>query len=59
MVKVAKSAADNAGLEAVLDILRQGNSFCEIGLIDGLPRSANVVAIGPSVCYFLPQDAFR
>ena len=34
-----------------------GNSFGEISLIDGLPRSANVVALGPTVCYFLPRDA--
>ena len=58
MVKVTKKAADTAGVEAVLAILRSGNSFGEISLIDGLPRSANVVAMGPTVCYFLPRDAF-
>ena len=58
MVKVTKSSADTAGVEAVLAMLRPGNSFGELSLIDGLPRSANVVAMSPTVCYFLPRDAF-
>ena len=58
MVKVTKSAADSAGVEAVLAILKLGNSFGELSLIDGLPRSANVVAMAPTVCYFLPREAF-
>lgn len=57
-VKVTKSAAESAGVEAVLAILRQGNSFGELSLIDGLPRSANVTAMGPVECYFLPRAAF-
>ena len=44
--------------EAVLAILRPGNCFGEIGLIDGLPPSANVTAVEPMECYFLPRDAF-
>ena len=58
MVKVTKSATDSAGVEAVLAILKLGNSFGELSLIDGLPRSANVVAMAPTVCYFLPREAF-
>ena len=58
MAKVTKSSADAAGVEAVLAILRKGNSFGELSLIDGLPRSANVAAMGPMECYFLPRDAF-
>ena len=58
MAKVTKSAADTAGVEAVLAILREGNSFGEISLIDGLPRSANVTAMGPMECYFLPRNSF-
>lgn len=58
MAKVTKSASEASGVEAVLAILRPGNSFGEISLIDGLPRSANVAAMGPMVCYFLPRDAF-
>ncbi len=44
--------------EAVLAILRPGNCFGEIGLIDGLPPSANVTAMEPMECYFLPREAF-
>ncbi len=58
VAQVTKSAAGAAGSEAVLATLHQGNCFGEISLIDGLPRSANVTAIGPIVCYFLPRDAF-
>ena len=57
-VKVTKSATDDSGAETVLAILREGTSFGEIGLIDGLPRSANATAIEPTTCYFLPRDGF-
>ena len=30
----------------------------ELGLIDGMRRSANVTAIEPVECYFLPREAF-
>lgn len=56
--KVTKSAAGAQGVEAVLGILLQGDSFGEIGLIDGLPRSASVSAMGEMECYFLPRAAF-
>ncbi|PKB63833.1 MAG: hypothetical protein BZY80_05320 [SAR202 cluster bacterium Io17-Chloro-G2] len=56
--KVTKTAAESAGVEAVLAILRSGNSFGELSLIDGLPRSANVTAMGPVECYFLPRASF-
>ena len=58
MAKVTKGATETAGVEAVLAILREGNSFGELSLIDGQPRSANVTAMGPMECYFLPRDAF-
>ena len=58
MAKVTKWATDSEGVSAVLSILRQGNSFGEIGLIDGLPRSAGVSAMGPVECYFLPRTEF-
>ena len=44
--------------EAVLAILHPGQCFGEIGLIDGLPPSANVATMEPMECYFLPRDAF-
>ena len=58
MAKVSKSSSGSAGVEAVLAILREGESFGELGLIDGLARSANVIAMGPVECYFLPRAAF-
>jgi len=58
MAKVSKSSSGATGVEAVLAILREGDSFGELGLIDGLPRSANVTAMGPVECYFLPRAAF-
>jgi CRP-like cAMP-binding protein len=42
----------------VLAILGQGHSFGEIGLLDGLPPSANVTAMESMECYFLSRDAF-
>jgi CRP/FNR family cyclic AMP-dependent transcriptional regulator len=50
--------AEGGGPEAVMAILGQGDSFGEIGLIDGLPRSANVTAMQPMECYFLARDVF-
>jgi len=44
--------------EAVLAILGQGNCFGEIGLLDGLPPSANVTAMEPMECYVLSRDDF-
>lgn len=58
MVRVTKRS-DASQSEAVLDILRPGDTFGELGLIDGLPRSANVSAMGPLECYFLSRDAFQ
>lgn len=44
--------------EAVLAILGQGHCFGEIGLLDGLPPSANVTAMEPMECYVLSRDDF-
>jgi len=44
--------------EAVLAILGQGDCFGEIGLLDGLPPSANVTAMEPMECYVLSRDDF-
>ena len=54
---VTKSKEKGAS-EAVLAMLSPGKSFGEIGLIDGLPRTANVSAMGPMECYFLDRDTF-
>jgi CRP-like cAMP-binding protein len=56
-VKVTKSAQAE-GVEATLAILRGGDSFGEMSLIDGLPHSADVAAMQPVECYFLGRDDF-
>ena len=55
--KVTKST-EGGKTEAVLNLLRPGDSFGEIGLIDGLPRTAGVWAMGAMECWFLSRDAF-
>lgn len=58
MAKVTKPSRDTAGVEAVLSILREGDIFGQLGLVDGLPRSAAVTAMTPVECYYLPRAAF-
>ena len=55
--KVTKPS-ETGDAEAVLAIPRPGHCFGQIGLIDGLPPSANVTAMESMECYFLPRDAF-
>lgn len=57
MAQVTKPAG-GGDLEVDLATLLQGESFGEIGLIDGLPRSANVTAKEPLTCYYLPRPVF-
>ena len=57
LAKVTRSS-QSWEAEAVLAILHAGQCFGEIGLIDGLPPSANVATMEPMECYFLPRDAF-
>ena len=52
------TSSENGEVEAVIAILREGNWFGEIGLIDGLPPSANVCAMSTMECFFLPRRAF-
>ena len=44
--------------EAVLAILGHGHCFGEIGLLDGLPPSANVTAMEAMECYVLSREDF-
>ena len=57
VAKVTK-ASQSWEAEAVLAILCAGHCFGEIGLIDGLPPSANVTVMEPMECYFLARAAF-
>ncbi len=52
------TSSENGEVAAVIAVLREGNWFGEIGLLDGLPPSANVVAMSPMECFFLPRRAF-
>ena len=56
--KVTKSS-ESGDAEAVLNLLRPGDSFGEIGIIDGLPRTAAVTAMGPMECWFLSRAEFQ
>ena len=55
--RVTKASATGS-TEAVLALLQQNDSFGEISLIDGLPRTASVIAMGPMECYYLERQAF-
>src|SRR5574343_1931397 len=50
---------DEEGREIILAWLGPGESFGEMGLIDGSPRSANVVAVEASELLFLSKEAFQ
>ncbi len=57
VAKVSKPS-ESWEAEAVLAILGKGSCFGEIGLLDGLPPSANVTALEPMECFFLARDDF-
>jgi CRP/FNR family cyclic AMP-dependent transcriptional regulator len=50
---------DDEGREVILSILGPGEFFGEMGLIDGSPRSANVVAREACDLIVLGKDSFR
>ena len=47
------------GREIILSILREGDFFGEMSLLDRQPRSANVVAVEDSELLSLDRDAFQ
>jgi len=47
-----------SGRGIILDELLPGSYFGELSAIDGLPRSARVVALGEAIIAFLPRPAF-
>src|SRR5262249_31198704 len=54
--KVALFGED--GREITLSILRPGSFFGEMSIVDGQPRSANVVAMTKTTLLCLPREAF-
>ena len=56
-VAVLKEGVD--GKQKVLSNLSAGETFGEISLIDGEPRSASILAIQDSVLFVLPQKRFE
>lgn len=51
-------AADDRGHEVFLNILGPGDTFGEIALLDGLPRTASALTLAPSVLVILPRPQF-
>ena len=47
------------GREIGLNLIKPGAFFGELSVIDGLPRSAHIIAIQPSVVGVIPQGAAR
>lgn len=47
-----------SGREVILTIFRAGDFFGEMSLLDGEPRSANVIALEPTVALVLSRDDF-
>lgn len=47
------------GREIGLNLIRAGSFFGELSVIDGLPRSAHIVALLPSIVGVIPQAAAR
>jgi CRP/FNR family transcriptional regulator, cyclic AMP receptor protein len=47
------------GREIGLNLIKPGAFFGELSVIDGLPRSAHIVALQPSVVGLIPQAAAR
>lgn len=55
-VKVVRT--DDDGKEVILSILGQGDFFGEMALLDGLPRSATVVALDESELFIIHRREF-
>jgi CRP/FNR family cyclic AMP-dependent transcriptional regulator len=57
--EVKISLPSDAGDEAIIATLRDGDVFGELALLDGAPRSATATALVVSQTAVLPRDAFR
>jgi CRP/FNR family transcriptional regulator, cyclic AMP receptor protein len=49
----------NSGKESILRDIRDGEFFGELAAIDGLPRSATIVAVTDSIVAKMPPTVFR
>lgn len=49
--------ADSEGRELTLSFMGEGDTFGEIALLDGMPRTAHASAVEDSTCLFLGQSA--
>jgi len=49
--------ADRDGRELTLGFMEPGDTFGEVAILDGLPRSANATATEDTTCLFLPSHA--
>ncbi len=56
LVRISAESAD--GQEAILTDVRPGETFGELALLDGAPRSATAIAIDDTVALRLPRPAF-
>jgi CRP/FNR family cyclic AMP-dependent transcriptional regulator len=56
--RVRIAAIDSAGHEMYLSIMDPGDTFGELALIDGLPRTAGATALAPSTLVVIPRSAF-
>ena len=55
---VAVTRMSNDGKETILTILREGDFFGEMGVLDGSPRSATIKAVGEVEAALLPRKDF-
>jgi CRP/FNR family cyclic AMP-dependent transcriptional regulator len=56
-VKVYVSSPE--GNELLLNIMEEGSTIGEVGIVDGGPRSASAVALEPSTLVMVPAEAVR
>lgn len=56
--RVKVSVAGDTGREVTLALLKAGDVFGEVSLLDGSPRTANVVAMSDSQVLVLSREAF-
>ena len=56
---VRVTSYSSGGREISFRDLPEGTSYGEVAALDGLPRSADVVAIAPTLIASLPPDSFR